>query len=169
MFSYYGRKSKVIKYYPDPTYDTIIEPFAGTAVYSLYKNNWERNIILVDKYDIIIRIWKYLQSASSSDILKLPDVNNGDELIKIDGFTQLLQEEKWLIGFCVNNGSAVPKNVAGRMNFNSWARDKKRISNELYKIKHWNIKCDDYINIENVKATYMIDPPYQVGGKYYKI
>jgi len=166
MFSYYGRKLKVVRFYPAPIYDTIIEPFCGSAVYSLFQNNWEKNIILVDKYDVIIRIWKYLQSASSDDILKLPNVKNGEELIKVDGFTQLLQEEKWLIGFSVNGGSGMPKNVAGV--FNSWHRDKKYIAENLYKIRHWTIKCDDYKNIENIKATWFIDPPYQCAGKYYK-
>ena len=36
LWSYYGRKTKVIKMYPNPQYDIIVEPFAGTAVYSLY-------------------------------------------------------------------------------------------------------------------------------------
>ena len=29
MFYYYGRKKRIVKYYPKPTHDTIIEPFAG--------------------------------------------------------------------------------------------------------------------------------------------
>jgi hypothetical protein len=149
-------------------YNTIIEPFAGTAVYSLFRDNWKKNVVLIDKYNVVVRIWKYLQSATPDDILKLPDVNNGEELVKVNGFSQLLQEEKWLIGFSVNNGSGMPKNVAGRMNFNSWFRDKKRIARDLYKIKHWQIKCDDYTNVENVIATWFIDPPYQFGGEYYK-
>lgn len=168
MFSYYGRKSKVVRYYPSSLYNTIIEPFAGTAVYSLFRDNWKKNVVLIDKYNVVVRIWKYLQSATPDDILKLPDVNNGEELVKVNGFSQLLQEEKWLIGFSVNNGSGMPKNVAGRMNFNSWFRDKKRIARDLYKIKHWQIKCDDYTNVENVIATWFIDPPYQFGGEYYK-
>jgi len=171
MFSYYGRKGKVVKYYPVPVYDTIIEPFAGTAVYSLYGDNWQKKVILIDKYDVIFRIWKYLQQASVEDILKLPDVKNGEELVKVNGFNELLQEEKWLIGFSVNNGSAMPKNVAGRMNFNSWSRDKKRIAGDLHKIKHWDIRCDEYFNAPDMKATWFIDPPYSglCGGKYYKI
>lgn len=168
MFSYYGRKSKVVKYYPHAIYPTIIEPFAGSAVYSLYKDNWQKKIILIDKYDVIFRIWKYLQQASMEDILKLPDVKNGEELIRVNGFNELLQEEKWLIGFSVNNGSGMPKNVAGRMNFNSWFRDKKRIAGDLHKIKHWDIRCDEYFNAPDIKATWFIDPPYQSGGKYYK-
>lgn len=36
MWSYYGTKKKIAKYYPSPQYDKIIEPFAGAAQYSLY-------------------------------------------------------------------------------------------------------------------------------------
>jgi site-specific DNA-adenine methylase len=168
MFSYYGRKSKVIKYYPIPRYNTIIEPFAGSAVYSLYKDNWQRNVILLDRYEVITRIWKYLQSASSQDILKLPSVANGEELIKVNGFSELLQEEKWLIGFSVNNASVMPKNFAGQMNFNSWHRDQPRIAKDLFKIKHWKILSGSYQELDNQEATWYIDPPYQFGGKYYK-
>jgi site-specific DNA-adenine methylase len=42
MWSYYGGKSKIVQYYPDPKYDTIIEPFAGSAQYSLYGDNWKK-------------------------------------------------------------------------------------------------------------------------------
>ena len=56
LWSYYGRKTKVIKMYPNPQYDIIIEPFAGTAVYSLYDNNWQKEIHLIEKYDVIVTI-----------------------------------------------------------------------------------------------------------------
>ncbi len=39
MFSYYGSKSKIVKHYPPPEYDTIIEPFAGSARYALMYYN----------------------------------------------------------------------------------------------------------------------------------
>lgn len=32
---------------------------------------------------------------------------------------------------------------------------------------HWKIYKDDYNNIENIEATWFIDPPYQKGGNYY--
>lgn len=35
MFSYYGSKSKIVNYYPPPKENIIIEPFAGSARYSL--------------------------------------------------------------------------------------------------------------------------------------
>ena len=45
MFYYYGRKKQIIRHYPSPNYDTIIEPFAGSAAYSLYKDNWQYNFV----------------------------------------------------------------------------------------------------------------------------
>ena len=52
------------------------------------------------------------------------------------------------------------------MNFNSWSRDKKRIAKDLHKIKHWDIRLGNYNEIENIKATWYIDPPYQCQKLY---
>ncbi len=49
MFYYYGRKKQVAKYYPVPNFSTIVEPFAGSAAYSLYGENWKKDVILVEK------------------------------------------------------------------------------------------------------------------------
>lgn len=162
MWSYYGRKRKIIKKYPKPIFDTIIEPFAGTASYSY--EYWEKDIILVDAYDVICKIWKYLQRAKPNDILCLPEIENGEFFG--DKYKWLCPEERWLIGFSINNGSQRPKHTAGRMNFNSWSRDKIRIANDLYKIRHWKIIQGDYSCIKNMEATWYIDPPYQFQKLY---
>ena len=75
MFSYYGSKSKIVQYYPSPTCDKIIEPFAGSARYSL--RYWEKDILLVDKYKEIVDIWNYLQRAGEKDILGLLFLKKG--------------------------------------------------------------------------------------------
>ena len=162
MFSYYGRKSKSARYYPEPTHDTIIEPFAGAAAYSLWGNNWQKKVILVDKYPVIADIWSYLKQAKPEEILQLPDLKKGD---KIDSFTQLVDAEKWLIGFCINRGNPRPVKTAN--NYNSWAKDKIRIASELHKIRHWEILCCDYTESPEVEATWFVDPPYvEKGYKY---
>ena len=166
MFSLYGSKGKLAKYYPLPLYDEIIEPFAGSAKYSLL--HWEHKVTLIEVDPKIYGVWTYLQKASPRDILSLPDVPNATRLDSIMGFKYLSDEEKWLIGFCSNGGSAQPKNVSGRHNFNSWNRDKIRIAKSLHKIKHWLILNKSYLNIENKKATHFIDPPYMDKGKWYK-
>lgn len=162
MLSYYGTKKKIAKHYPYPKWDTIIEPFCGAAQYSLFGNNWQKNVILYDKYEVIVGIWDYLiNHASRADILKLPDLYKGQS---VNDFS-LSTPEKWLIGFCINSGSAQPKKTVAK--YNSWNRTKPIIADNLYKIKHWKIYCEDYNSIPNQAATWFIDPPYQYGGQWY--
>lgn len=159
MWSYYGSKSKVVDLYPAPKYGRIIEPFAGSARYSL--KYFDRDVLLVDKYDVVVRIWQYLQKCNPSDIMRLPDLKQGQT---VDDFS-LCDEEKWLIGFCINRGSAQPKKSP--KDFNSWIDNRKQIADQLFKIKHWQIKLGSFENVDNQQATWFIDPPYQVGGKWY--
>jgi len=160
MFSYFGGKRRIANLYPSPKHKLIIEPFAGAAAYSLL--HWEHDVIIMDKSKDIIRLWKYLRSCQPKDILALPSVKNGEKIP-----TYLSEEEQLLLGFCCNNASSRPKKTAGRMNFNSWHRDRERIAEDLHKIHHWQIWEGDYTEVRNVTATWFIDPPYVVGGKNY--
>lgn len=164
MWSYYGTKKRIAKYYPEPQCDIIIEPFCGAAQYSLYGDNWKKQVYLVDKYEIITKIWQYLINATEKDILSLPDLEVGQN---IDDFKMLSEEEKWLIGFCMNPASAAPKKTSSKRC--KWNNNKIYISKNVYKVKHWKVKCDDFKNIKNVKATWYIDPPYKYGGIYYRM
>jgi site-specific DNA-adenine methylase len=178
MWPYYGSKSKIVDLYPSPKYGKIIEPFAGSARYSL--RYFDREILLVDKYPVIVDVWKYLQSASEKDILSLPDIEDGQNIRELN----LDRGAEILIGFCINGGSSQPKVKATpkkrykledrssgyrELNFNSWNRDKKRIARDLYKIRHWEIRLGSYEDLENESATWFIDPPYQKGGEYYRV
>jgi site-specific DNA-adenine methylase len=165
MFYYYGRKDKIFKYYPTPKYDTIIEPFAGSAVYSL--KNYKKNIIILDKDERIINIWNYLKTATTGEILSLPLLVRGQTL-NDEEFNNLTLVQKDLISFFTNPSSAQPKRSVGK--FNIWhEKNRKRLSEDVNKIKHWEIVLGDYRDIPNQEATWFIDPPYQGnGGKYYK-
>jgi site-specific DNA-adenine methylase len=165
MFYYYGRKERVFKYYPKPKYDIIIEPFAGSAVYSL--KNYEKNIIILDKDERIINIWNYLKETSSDEILSLPLLVKGQSL-NDEEFNNLSFVQKDLISFFTNPSSSQPKRSVGK--FNIWhEKNRKRLSEDVNKIRHWQILLGDYKDIPNQEATWFIDPPYQGnGGKYYK-
>jgi len=164
MFYYYGRKKRIINYYPKPIYNKIIEPFAGSASYSM--EYFEKDVILYELNFKIYSVWKYLQEASIKDILGLPILKKG-ECLNNPEFNHLSDPEKWTIGLYLNPGSSVPKKSPG--NFCDWdEKHRLSLSSELYKIKHWIIKNESYVNCENVKATWFIDPPYSGnGGKYY--
>ncbi len=163
MFSYYGSKSKIIKKYPKPKFNTIIEPFAGSARYAL--EYWENDVMLFEKYEKVAAVWEYLKNASKDDIMRLPNITPSTKLSSISEYNQLCQEEKWLIGFSSNQGSAYPKNYSGARN--GWNRSKEKIANSLFKIRHWKIFNQSYESSPDVVATWYIDPPYQDKGKWY--
>lgn len=160
MWSYYGAKTKIIDHYPPPKFDKIIEPFAGTSRYAL--KYFDRDVLLVDKYDVIVKIWKWLQQCSPKDIMGLPSFKKGDDIRSFN----LIDEAKYLMGFCMGRGNSYPTNVGG--NFQDWESDKIRISKNLFKIKHWEILQGSYEQLENELAVWYVDPPYQFGGHKYK-
>lgn len=135
MFSYYGSKSKVIQFYPKPRFDKIIEPFAGSARYAL--KYWDREIIIIEKNDVIFRIWEYLQSASEKDILGLPKLKQGDDIRALN----LSQIEKEFLGMMFGSvGSPSPcwtVSPFGDAHFRGDSLGK--VAKNLFKIKHWQI------------------------------
>lgn len=164
MFSYYGSKSKIVDYYPPPKHGKIIEPFAGSARYSL---KWfDRDITLIDKDENIVNVWRYLQQASEKDILGLPKLTAGLDLRTLT----MSDEERLFVGFLVGVGRAKPAfkvSPFAAVHFSGIKRRDKyeKIAEQLYKIRHWTILHGDYTLAPDVLATHFIDPPYQVAGR----
>lgn len=167
MWGYYGSKSKIIKYYPQPKFNLIIEPFAGTAQYAL--EHFENDVILLDKYDVVVRLWKWLQQCSKSDILETRRLKFKEN---VDDFEWDCEERKWLVGFIIAGAPTSPKKTATKWKTvirpNTQDYKLKMISESLHKIRHWDIRQGDYSDLENVTATWYIDPPYKKGGEYYR-
>lgn len=166
FFCYFGGKYRVARHYPKPYCRTIIEPFAGAAGYSVRYAH--RKILLYDIDPLICGLWQYLISVSESEILSLPlDITNGVDSLKV------CQEAKWLIGFWLNKGTSRPRKTPA-----AWMREgtstywgeaiKDRISLQVQYIRHWRVFNQSYESIENQKASWFIDPPYQTAGKSYK-
>jgi len=165
MWSYYGAKTNIIDHYPTPKFDKIIEPFAGTARYAL--KYFEKDVLLVDKYDVIIKIWQWLQKCSPSDIMGLPRFKVGDN---INNHTYNCEEERFLIGFLCGFSFRRPTDIAvvrDRNRPNQLNHRIRKIATQLFKIKHWVIRTGTYEEINNEDATWFIDPPYQFGGEWY--
>jgi site-specific DNA-adenine methylase len=165
MWSYYGAKTNIAHLYPPPKYGKIIEPFAGTARYAL--RYFDRDVLLVDKYDVIIKIWKWLQQCSPGDVLRLPRLKGGEN---INHYKFDCEEERLLMGFLIGFGFYSPWHSATvRLSHrpNQLNYSLNRIASNLFKIRHWEFQCRSYEEIENQEATWFIDPPYKHGGHAY--
>lgn len=79
-----------------PKFDTIVEPFAGTAQYSL--KYWDKKVILIEKYNVICDLWKWLQQCTKKDILSIRQLKCGENT---DDFEWDCQEQKDLVGFII--------------------------------------------------------------------
>jgi 16S rRNA G966 N2-methylase RsmD len=171
LLSYYGSKARLAPKYPVPRYDTIIEPFAGAAGYSLkHYTATKVRIILVEKDPKVYGALSWLHAATPEEVRTLP-------LLKPDQTVDTLhicQEAKWLIGFWVNNGVASPckqlsqwaKTITNPINFwSTKCRERLAITSDL--IKPWTLIHGDYTEAPDLEATWFIDPPYQRAGKHY--
>lgn len=167
MWGYYGAKTNIIDLYPAPKHDKVIEPFCGSARYAL--RYFDKDVVLVDKYPVVIGIWKWLQKCSVGDIKGLPHfVKAGQSL---DDFTFDDPAAKDLMGFLIGFGMERPRKTASAkrmiMRPNHVNYSLNRIEKELWKIKNWSIQLGSYSDIKNQTATWFIDPPYQFGGACY--
>ena len=161
MFSYYGSKSKIVNLYPEPKFDKIIEPFAGSARYSL--KYWDRDILLIDKHKPIVDLWNWLKEIDKSDLDNLPVLSYGDSLKDYN----LTKGERLFLSFCINEGSTGERNVVTKRSSTKVGFKIKSTKEVLHKIKHWDIRLGCYSKSNNQKATWFIDPPYVEGGQYY--
>ena len=101
MFSYYGSKWRLAPEYPPSKHHLIIEPFAGSACYSLYWGvaycNYlfsPPNVQLYDKNEKICMIWDYLINAKATEIKALPLLESDEQIP-----SHLCDEARYLIGF----------------------------------------------------------------------
>lgn len=169
FFSFYGSKWHLAPKYPAPMYDTIIEPFAGSAGYSLRYP--ERQVILIEKDPIVAAIWRWLISANPDQIASLPEPKQGESLDDYD----LSQEARWLMGFWVNQTGSRPNTKVTK--FGAFTHPGGRNRCEAYidralsqveSIRHWTIIEADYTSAPASQATWFVDPPYQREGKKYR-
>ncbi len=163
FWRYYGGKWRAAPRYPKPQHDTIIEPFAGSAGYSLRYAN--RRVILVEKYPVIAEMWRYLIGVSSKEIRSIPTVTSVDDLP-----AWVPQGGRWLVGSTLNAATTAPRRtlsaglsaLGGR--FDGWTpATRERVAQSVGSIRHWQIIEGDYTAAPDIEATWFIDPPYNNG------
>lgn len=170
FFSFYGSKWRVSNRYSAPRFNTIVEPFAGSAGYSLRHSN--RKIILNDLDPVVYRIWRDLIRANADDVRSMPP--NWEGIISMDESGLRDMARFWL-----NKGASVPSNspsswmIDGRWGTQFWGNSKRDlIASQVEAINHWEVTNLSYrdIDVDSIgEATWFIDPPYQgAAGRSYK-
>jgi site-specific DNA-adenine methylase len=156
FFKYFGSKFKSAKLYQPPRHDLIIEPFAGSAGYSL--NYPERDVVLYDADERVIRIWNYLIRATADEIMAIPLMEPGQDIATVD-----TTEDARLLLSCLVNTSP----FRGGMCKQEWIDNtywgnfrRSQIAKNVSKIRHWRAECLRYADLENRAATWFIDLPY---------
>ena len=170
FFSYFGSKHRLAPYYPRPLHETIIEPFAGSAAYSVRHHH--RRVVLVDKDPVVVGLWSYLLRSSPREILALPELAPGESVDDLP----ICQEARWLIGRWIDYGAKAPAKRRTpwtsdeRHEHGSWGRTiRARLAAQVDKIRHWRIIHGDYWDAPELEATWFVDPPYQRGGLQYVV
>ena len=170
FFSYYGGKWRdAVKLYPAPAHDRVIEPFAGSAGYSLRYH--DRQVVLYEIDPVVVAVWKYLIAVKPSEILAIPDLGPDQSCDDLN----VCQEARWLIGFWLNRAVSSPRKSpsawmrAGIRPGSFWGdRVRNTIASQVESIRHWEVHNSGYIECPDNTATWFIDPPYQVAGRHYR-
>jgi hypothetical protein len=165
LFSYFGGKWLHAGRYPRPEHDVIVEPFAGSAGYSVAY--YRRKVILVEKHPPIAALWRYLIQVKSDEIRKLPILQTGQ---RVSDF-KLVPEAATLLGLRLGRGSQAPRDKAsswGTVGPGAWnERARETLALQVELIRHWRIIEGDYTLAPDIEATWHIDPPYSGEGFRY--
>jgi site-specific DNA-adenine methylase len=171
FFGYYGGKWRdTLKHYPEPEHDTIVEPFAGSAGFSL--RYMTRKVILCEVDPVLAEVWRYLIHVKAKEILSIPDLAPDESVDDLD----IPQEARWLVGFWLNRGTTSPRKRPSK-----WMRDgirpgsfwgervRNTIASQVDFIRHWQLHNCSYEECPAPRtATWFVDPPYQTAGKHYR-
>lgn len=168
LFPFYGSKWRDARRYAAPR-ARVVEPFAGSAGYSTY---WEpADVLLTDADPIVVSVWEYLIRTPAAEILALPDLDIGQS---VDDLT-LPQEARWFIGFWLNRGSSQPKKTqtayskrTERQQLTWSKRARERVARDIEGVRHWQVRHAAYWEAPDRVATWFVDPPYTVKGRYYR-
>jgi len=153
-FAYFGAKHKLASGYDPPLYDTIIEPFAGSAGYSCRWASHSTRIILVEKDARVVELWRELQEMTPAG-LDLIESQLADDRCT-HPFLGALAGSKGLAGAL----SGKSQKVTPRMS-KDWPSTRSRIEKTLLRLRSWEIIHGDYTDAPDTEATWLIDPPYQ--------
>ncbi len=163
LFKWFGSKWMGAKHYPPPIHDSIFEPFAGSAGYSL--RHHERHVQLFDADRNLSQLWRWLiLYATESLIREIPiNVPEGTDIRRLElSNGQALLMKHWQRTNNVGDCWTVSPwgNKPGQWTANTRAR----VAEEISGIKHWIYQPPSF----RTPGTYFLDPPYLFNYRYHR-
>jgi hypothetical protein len=177
LFKWYGSKWLSARLLPPPEHEHIIEPFAGSAGYSLRHS--ERAVTICERDPHLYALWIWLTTAATeAAIREIPvGVPEGTD-IRALGLSQgqALLLKTWQRTNNVGDCWTISPwgNKPGQWTENTRAR----VASEVGAVRHWRVfrEADHVLawpgprhwtaHGDGVMATWMIDPPYQYNYQY---
>jgi hypothetical protein len=167
LFKWFGSKWLSSKTLPAPIHDTIIEPFAGGAGYSLRYSS--HKVLICESDTHISKLWAWLiREATEATIREIPlGVPEGTDIrtLGLNAGQQLLLKT-W----------QRTNNVGDCWTISSWgnkpgqwtANTRARVASEVGAVKHWEVRSDGLATLRECSqaATWLVDPPYQYNYQY---
>ena len=161
LFKWFGSKWLAAKHYPPPLYSRIVEPYAGSAGYSL--RHVEQQVVIWDNDPNLQVLWPWLISeATEAAIREIPtDLPEGVDIRTLglsSGQAMLLKHWQRTnnVGDCWTTSPW--GNKPGQWTENTRAR----VGEEIEQIHHWEFRPPDFSEV----ATYFFDPPYLFNYRY---
>lgn len=153
-FAYYGAKHGLAGKYPPPAHSTIVEPFAGSAAYSVRHAARVDRVILIDADPAVVELWHRVKSMTADDLDAVDDAVTRDRtsdplLGGLAGGTTL---------HAVLGGKS--RQITPRMR-QDWPSVRRRIAGFLAHAHKFDIKHGSYADADDIQATWFVDPPYQ--------
>jgi 16S rRNA G966 N2-methylase RsmD len=158
VFYYFGSKHRLAALYPPPMHDTIIEPFAGSAGYSMrhLRNRAVRRVVLVEKDQRVVDTWQRLLRMTVADlrVLRVPEAGE-----TTDDFLMMTAAASNAIAGCTRMTVTDRQPRAIRMMLR---RMEPLLAVAREKVE---VVCGDYRDAPDVEATWFVDPPYSPSGR----
>ena len=149
MFYYFGRKGRLAPLYPPPRHDLVIEPFAGSAAYTLH---WRpEHALLIDKDEATVGLWHRLCGMTKAEILAAPGPVVGE-----------MTGDPWHLSAMTSQHC-----VAGKFRqISSWGvrnfdRSRHHAADNVALAVRYAYVEGTYRDAPDVDACWYIDPPYQ--------
>lgn len=168
FFKFYGSKYRIAPKYPAPEFETIVEPFAGSASYSTL--HADRKVVLVENDPDVAALWQWLIRTPGSEIRRLPvcpDLPAGFDIRNVEAS----REAQLLIRYWQRVGRSRCWTISkwGHLSGFWCAATRDRVAAQVDAIRHWRAYFGDLpARPAPIDAlTWFLDPPYQAQSTVY--